>query len=93
LITTWFLQVVAGIWRWLMGLAPASAADPVAAITPTVQDIITPFASGIADLGVWIPWDNLTIALGVTAGFWGVSFFLRLARAVLGHLPIIGGNG
>jgi hypothetical protein len=93
MIVTWFLQAASAGWRWFLGLVPADAAHPIQQVAPSMMDLITPFATGIASTGVWLPWDVLIICIGVTSAFYAVGFALRLARAVLGHVPFVGGNG
>ncbi len=93
MIVIWALSAASGIWRWMLGLVPASAADPIVQVAPSVNDIITPFATGVQDLGVWIPWGTLTVALAGTFVLYSATFVLRLLRYIYGLVPFVNSGG
>lgn len=47
-----------------------------------------------ANLGIWFPIEALKIALVATAGIYVIGpLIIRLARAVIAHIPQFGGSG
>lgn len=59
----------------------------------TTGDVLSPFVGGIASLGAWLPWDALAVTSAIVLPVYLGSLFARFLRAVLGHIPLVGGNG
>jgi hypothetical protein len=79
-----------GIVNAVFGIIPS---DPVASVVFKVDDIVTPLIDGLSSLGAWVPWQAVVICTPVVLSFYLGSFLLRVLRAVVGHIPFIGGNG
>lgn len=78
-------------WGWIAGLMPAISDDNGVLITAT--NFVGTMGEGAGLLGAWIPWTTLALCLGVVVPVYLGSMAVRLARAILGHAPLIGGNG
>lgn len=90
MIVEWLMGVSAGFLGWMGDLfppvdVPEWLEDPFLGMQPVVEAAI--------GWGVWVnvPF-MLVIAVGLV-GFYAVTFTVRLVRAVVGHFPVIGGNG
>lgn len=44
-------------------------------------------------LGVWVDWVVLGLCITATATTYGVVLVIKLVRAVIGHIPQVGGKG
>lgn len=50
-------------------------------------------AESLYGLGVWVDWGALGICLTAVGGVYVVAGLIKLARAVIAHLPMVGGAG
>jgi hypothetical protein len=85
-----FMGLLTGVIGGAFGLIPP---DPMASVAFSMDDLITPLSTGLASLGAWVPWQPLVICSPLVFGVYSASMLVRAARAVIGHLPFIGGNG
>lgn len=91
MITEWFMGLGGMVLDFLFGVMPPIPNESAFIINP--NDLLTPFMAGINGLGVWLPWQVLTFFLPLVLSVYLISLFARALRAVLGHIPLIGGNG
>lgn len=62
-------------------------------LTITAGNYLLPLAAGMASMGVWIPWGVIGICMGIIGPLYTAALVFKLARAVLAHVPLVGGNG
>lgn len=91
MIVEWFFGLGDGLSGWFFSMIPAPANE--AALIVSTDNLFTPFASGMSSLGAWLPWGVLSVTVPVVMSIYLVSLFARALRVVLGHIPLIGGNG
>jgi hypothetical protein len=92
LIVEVFFAIATGLVGSVFGLLPADSLVPDQ-ILPSVDNIVQPFANGMASLGAWVPWGAIVNCAPFVFGAYVVALFVRALRVILGHLPLIGGNG
>lgn len=90
MITDFFINLGTVVFGWFLSIIPQFDDS---GIIVNAQNIVTPFAAGIAALGAWLPWAPLVVLMNLMPGVYLVSLFARFLRALLGHIPAIGGNG
>jgi hypothetical protein len=91
-ILEWVIGIAELVASWFLGIIP-SFADGQLEVVVSATNIVTPFIVGIYQLGAWLPWAQLAIMMPLVLTTYTVSLFARALRAVLGHIPLIGGNG
>lgn len=78
------------LWAWVLGLFDGVKIPDFAMRPPSAITTITRWLDGFS---IWFPWDSFRIFIIGTVGFVLTCFLVRAARAAIGHLPFIGGNG
>lgn len=91
MISEWFLTLIGGFIEWFFGLIPDG--DGIEAWSVTASNSLGPLLSGMGALGVWLPWSALAICVPVVVGMYVALFFIKMARNLFSHVPVIGGNG
>lgn len=91
MIVEWFMSLASTVWGWIAGFFPAISDDQGVIIT--AQNFFSTIASGAGLLGAWIPWLTVSLCLAVVVPVYLAAMTVRLVRAILGHVPLIGGNG
>lgn len=92
MIVDWFIDIAL---EWIIGMIgfwPEPEPGFEAAIVSATSGI-QPVVSGLYSLGVWIPWGTALMCLGVVSAFYFGAFLLRIFRALISHVPFIGGGG
>lgn len=90
MIAEWFLQLAAGFVGWLADLfgpwePPDVLTDPDSGVKSLLE--------GMAGIGAWVDWGVLALCISVSLGVWAAVFGIKLVRAVLAHVPLVGGSG
>ena len=57
------------------------------------DDQVNSFLSGLGGMGVWVPWSLLITVVGVVLVVWAASLSVQVVRALVAHVPMIGGRG
>lgn len=91
MIIEWFLDLALGIVEWFLGLAPFELVPQEAVLD--VGAGIAPWAHGVYDLGVWIPWNVLALWVPLVGGVYVASLLLKFLKNLFSHVPFIGGKG
>lgn len=91
MIVEWFFSLAGGVWGWVTGFMPAISDD--SGVIVTAQNFMATLGEGAGLMGAWVPWVTLGLCLATVIPVYLGSMAVRLARAIIGHLPIIGGNG
>lgn len=89
MITEWLLSIGAGFVNWIMGLFPPLDATAAEAAATT----IAPLGTLVGSLGVWVNWAALAFQVTTIMGIYFTMLAIRVLRALVGHIPLIGGNG
>ncbi|MGO2655220.1 MAG: hypothetical protein ACTH93_05235 [Pseudoclavibacter sp.] len=89
MITQWFLDAVGvfvssvlGVFSWVQ--LPDVLVHP--------SGVISDMVSGTASLGVWIPWATLLVTVPIVLMSWLGGLGFRIFRALLSHVPGLGGS-
>lgn len=90
MIVEWLMKIGADLWNWFIHLFDGvDFPDVVKSPPPEVAE----FLSRLHGFGVWIPFGRFGVIVLAGVAFVSGCFALRAARAAIGHLPWIGGNG
>lgn len=90
MISEWFLNLAAGFVQWLAGLfGEWTPPEQLTDMAGSAGYLVGQFAS----LGVWVEWPVLIGCVAVSVGVWAVVVGIKLLRAVVAHIPAIGGSG
>lgn len=90
------------IIEWLVGLAEGFVISLIEffnfELVPqeAVLDVgagIAPWAHGIADLGVWLPWGVLAVWVPAVSSVYIGSLTIKFVKNLLSHVPFVGGKG
>lgn len=87
MITEWLMSFGSGFADWLLTIMPG---------VPIIDGFIGSAAAlgGFAgSLGVWVNWVGIGLLVGQVMAVYLAMFIFKIIRAIIGHLPIIGGNG
>lgn len=91
MIVEWLLELALGIAIWLLELSPFEVVPQEAVLD--VGAGIAPWAHGVYDLGVWIPWGVLALWVPLVASVYTSSLLLKFLKNLFSHVPFIGGKG
>lgn len=84
------MEMGADLWNWFIHLFDGvDFPDAVKSPPPEVSE----FLKYLLGFGVWIPFDRFAVIILAGIAFVSGCFAFRAARAAIGHLPWIGGNG
>lgn len=90
MIIEWLLEISAGFLEWVGTLfPPIDLPDWVANPFFGLQEVV----EAAAGWGVWVNVPLMAAAVGVTVAVYGVTATVKLVRALIAHVPVIGGNG
>lgn len=89
MIVEWIMSIGAAVAEWLITGLPAAEVNWVI----SADNLLAPFFAGAFSLGAWLPWGTLQVVMPIVFSTYVLSLFARALRAVIGHLPMIGGNG
>lgn len=87
MITEWLVSLGSGFGDWILSILPG---------IPLIDGFVGGAAAlgGFAgSLGVWVNWVGVGLLVLQVLTLYFVSFGVRIVRAIIGHLPVIGGNG
>lgn len=90
MISEWFLSMASGFVTFIAGLfgewtPPTQLTDATGAL----QAVMGTFVG----LGVWVDWGVLGACVTASLAAWAVVVGIKLIRALLAHVPQIGGAG
>lgn len=89
MITEWLIEVGAGLAQWFLLLLPSL---PFEAVVSGIG-VMAELGFTVASLGVWVDWFALSAQVAIVVGLYFTFLAVRIGRAMLGHFPLIGGNG
>jgi hypothetical protein len=88
-ITQFFINLAKSFLIWLAGIF--GSAD--LSVLQSVKASVTSFSAQVASFGSWVDWAVLGSCITVVTGTWVVASVIKLVRAVVAHIPAIGGAG
>ena len=89
MITDWLLDVAVNIVTWFLGLIPPLDLDP----SLTSGEAFQVLADLVEGFGVWVSWPVLVVCVGAVAGTWVIGVGAKGIRALIAHVPQVGGSG
>lgn len=89
MILDWLITIGAGAAQWLLLLLPSLPLDALMNGSAILADL----GGTVASLGVWVDWFALAAQVTLVLGLYFTFLGLRILRALLGHIPFVGGNG
>jgi len=89
MIVEWILSIGAGIAEWALTLFPKFEPNQVANAAGQVANIGTV----VGGMSPWVNWFALGGQVFIVVGLYLTFLTFRILRALLGHIPGIGGNG
>ena len=89
MITEWFIGWVSDFLIFVATLLPSWAPGELADAASTLHAAVQNFA----DFGVWVDWTVLGVCMAAVFGAWAIAVGTKLIRALLAHIPQIGGAG
>ncbi|WP_449280968.1 hypothetical protein [Leucobacter sp.] len=82
-LAVWFVEWLASVFgEW----------TPPAAFTEA-KTTMAELLAGFASLGVWVNWAVLGVCMLTAIAAWAVVLGIKLVRAIVAHIPVIGGAG
>jgi hypothetical protein len=90
-ITEWFINLGGGVVTWFLSLLPGSSTLPDGVIQ--AGDGLSSFGALVGSMAVWVNWGALFAAVTFALSWWVAMSVVRIFRAVIGHIPLVGGNG
>ena len=90
MIVEWLLALGADMSAWFAGLQ-ADWTPPV-----FLTEFATNLNSLLADLngvGVWADWAYILAIVGIVLATWGITFAIKIVRAIASYIPFFGGAG
>jgi len=88
-ITEWLMTMGGGFGQWLVGIIPAIPSDMIVGYLASAAAL----GGFTGSLTVWVNWAAIALMVGQVLALYFVTFLVRIIRAILGHVPLVGGNG
>lgn len=89
MITEWLMNVGHTVGLWVVSLFPTLPAEAVHASV----DPLSLIGANIGAMSVWVNWPLLVTQATYVMSLYFVFMLVKITRAILGHVPFIGGNG
>ncbi len=91
MIIEFLIALAEGVISWFMELLDFELVPQEAVLD--VGAGIAPWAHGIYDLGVWIPWSTLAFWVPIVGTAYVSSLFFKFIKNMFSHVPKYGGRG
>jgi hypothetical protein len=90
-IVQWFIQLAQGFASWVVSLFPVlDLPDGLVNVDSTINDLFSTWGAGMAPLA---DWPFVTACVAIPLAVWGSGLLVRAIRALIAHLPYVGGKG
>lgn len=89
MISAWFISIATNVFVWALSLTGGIKIDS----STLSWSWLGGLASLIASMSVWVPWWLIVTVTAFSLGVWLLTFTARIVRALIGHVPLVGGNG
>jgi hypothetical protein len=90
-ITDFFQNLALSFLDWLISLMPVFS--DASGVVVTASNFLSTLVVAGASLGVWIPWQTVGICAGLVSSAYVTFLTFKAARALLAHVPFVGGAG
>lgn len=87
MITEWLVGMGGEFGAWVLSILPG---------IPLIDGWVggaTALGAFAGSLGVWVDWFGISLLVVQVMTLYFLSLAVRILRAVIGHVPMIGGNG
>lgn len=89
MIIEWLVQAGSTLITWVIQLFPQIPAQQII----DTQGNFTGLGSIVGSMSVWVNWVALAAQISFVLGLYFTFLTFRIVRALIGHVPMIGGNG
>lgn len=89
MIIEFIMQAAYNVATWFIGLFPVWEPNQVANAAGQVQGL----AQVVGGMSPWVNWLALAGQVVFVLGLYFAFLSLRILRALIGHVPLVGGNG
>lgn len=90
MILEWLMRVGTGFASWVVSLFPSiDMPDAIVNLDSSIEDVLQLGAGA----GVFIDWTYIGIVAGVPLAIWALGLLVKAIRALLAHIPFVGGKG
>lgn len=90
MITEWLIAVGSGFAKFIVTLFPTlSLPSGLVNVDDSVRGVIE-MAAGT---GVFVDWTYIGLVAGIPLAIWAGGLLLKGTRALIAHLPFVGGRG
>jgi hypothetical protein len=89
-IVQWLMTIGSGFVSWLATLFPAV---PMPSWLTASTGSVYSFMASASNIGVWVPWGALSVAVSFLIIVYGGALAFRLVLKLVSFLPFVGGNG
>lgn len=89
MIFEWLLLAVQDIVGWWLTMLP----DADVLGDGLFVDNLLGLVNLVGSMGVWVNWSLVAAQVSLVLGIYFTALTLRCLRALIGHIPQIGGNG
>lgn len=90
MILEWLMAIGLDVTDWI---SATLLMWPGVAVPQDVGGDIEAMVSSFSGIGVWIPWATVAAAAGVSLAVWLLGLGVKALRALLAHIPAVGGAG
>lgn len=89
MIIEWLVTIAANVVGWISdNLLTWDGAQP-RAIWSEMEGMV----AQVGSMGVWIDWASIATAVGLAVTVWLACLAIKAVRALIAHIPQIGGAG
>jgi hypothetical protein len=90
MITEYLIGLAVTVGQFFLDLIPDWEVPEFILTFDTQLNSAVALGSGMS---VWVPWTLVIACTTIALGSWVIGLSVKAVRALLGHLPQIGGNG
>lgn len=89
MIVEWIITLAGGFVNWIVDLLPELSTEAVT----TASTTIAPLGTLVGSMGVWVNWVGVAAQVALVGSLYFTFLAARILRALIGHIPLVGGNG
>lgn len=89
MITEWLISLGVDTGGWLLTLLPALPSDFLEGAVGTTVAL----GGFVGTMGVWVNWVLVSWLVAESFAVYLLMMTVRIIRALIGHVPFVGGNG